>query len=396
MASSTPVRAGMDSGSLLFALVCCVPLIGFSVYVLGFVPLAYFDFVSYWSAGRLVLTHQNPYVAASMFALERAQGWNYPFPLVMLCPPWTLFVNALFGILPFRTAQFDWYLISLSIDAVSVVGLWYYFGGKRRTLWIAFLVVLSFTPLVTVAHVGQVTPIMLASLTAFLLFVRSERWILAGISLLGMSIKPHLLWLVFIAIFLWAIRTRKVKFLVAGFVTWISAWAANLAFDPAAIHFFHNAYGPAIATSCGFGGALRLLFGMSHAWLQYTPCVAGAIWFAWYWKQHRQHWSWPEHLPLLVIVSVASSPYCWFHDFILVLPAFLALAVRGAYRSLLTPALWLAIQVAILLAPQEAYKAAVSALWVAFWIIVTLTCNARDRSTEVSTHAPPDPTAQPA
>lgn len=394
MASSPPVRARMDSGTLLFCLVCCIPLIGFTIYVLGFVPLAYFDFVSYWSAGRLVLAHQNPYVPASMFALERAQGWNYSFPLVMLCPPWTLFVNALFGLLPFRTAQFAWYLISLSIDALSVVGLWYYFGGKRRTLWIALLVTLSFTPLVTVAHVGQVTPIMLASLTAFLLFVRSERWILAGVSLLGMSIKPHLLWLVFIAIFLWAIRTRKVKFLVAGFVTWMAAWAANLAFDPEAIHFFHNAYGPAIATSCGFGGALRLLFGMNHAWLQYTPCIAGAIWFAWYWKQHREHWSWPEHLPLLVIVSVASSPYCWFHDFILVLPAFLALAVRGAYRSLLTPALWLAIQVAILLAPQEAYKAAVSALWVAFWIIVTRTRNARDLSPEASASAPPEQSAQ--
>jgi len=394
VASSTPVRARMDSGTLLFALVCCIPLLCFTVYVLGFVPLAYFDFVSYWSAGRLVLAHQNPYVPASMFALERAQGWNYWFPLVMLCPPWTLFVNALFGILPFREAQLGWYLVSLSLDGLSAIGLWYYFGGKMRSLWIAFLVFLSFTPLVTVAHVGQVTPIMLACLTAFLLLVRSERWVLAGMSLLGMSIKPHLLWLVFIAIFLWAIRNRKVKFLVAGFVTWMVAWAANLAFDPEAIHFFHNAYGPAIATSCGFGGALRLLFGKQHAWLQYTPCVAGAVWFAWYWAKNRRNWSWTEHMPLLLIVSVASSPYCWFHDFILVLPAFIALATRGAYRSLITPALWLGIQVAILLAPQEAYKAAVSALWVVFWILATRNRTVLELANGNWTPAPVEPTAQ--
>jgi hypothetical protein len=195
-------------------------------------------------------------------------------------------------------------------------------------------------------------------------------------SLLGMSIKPHLLWLVFLAIALWAIRNRRVRMIASALMTVAVFTAAALALNPKAIHFLHDAYGPAIATSCGFGGALRLLFGIQHAWLQYLPCIAGLAWFVWYWAKHGRHWSWSEHMPLLLVVSVASSPYCWFHDFILVLPAFIALAVRGAWRSLLTPFFWLAIQAAILLAPNEAFKAALSALWVGFFILASARCKA--------------------
>jgi Glycosyltransferase family 87 len=377
--SNSPGRAGLETGKLVFALICCLPTLAFTFYVILCVPFSFFDFISYWSAGHLYLTHQNPYSSASAFALELSMGWKRSYPLVMLCPPWTLFINAIFGLLPFRTSQHIWSLVLSSLDGISAYYLWRYFGGEKRTVWIAALVFLSFSPVITVAHLCQVTPIMLVCFTAFLYCVRSERWVLAGISLLGMSIKPHLLWLVFIAIALWAIRTRKGRMLVAALVTVALFTAGALAFNPKAIHFFNDAYGPAIATSCGFGGALRLTFGIQHAWLQYLPCVAGIAWFAWYWRKHGHNWNWTEHMPLLLVVSVASSPYCWFHDFILVLPAFIALAVRGAWRSLMTPFFWLAIQAAILMAPAEAYKAAVSALWIGFWLLASWCCEALDR-----------------
>jgi hypothetical protein len=377
--SSTPVRRGREGGKLIFALICCLPTLVFTFYVILRVPFSFFDFISYWSAGHLYLTHQNPYSYATMFALERSMGWTRSYPLVMLCPPWTLFVNAIFGLLPFHTSQHIWSLVLSSLDGISAYALWRYFGGERRRVWIAALLLLSFSPVITVAHLCQVTPIMLVCFTAFLYCVRSERWALAGISLLGMSIKPQLLWLVFIAIALWAIRTRRWRLIAAALISVAVFTAGVFAFNPQAVHFFRDAYGPAIATSCGAGGALRLIFGMQHAWLQYTPCVAGIAWFAWYWKQYGRVWSWQEHVPLLLVVSVASSPYCWFHDFILVLPAFIALAVRGAWRSLLSPFLWMAIQVAILLAPAEAYKAAVSVLWVGFWILASWRSEALDR-----------------
>lgn len=380
-AAGTLKSSSKEGGRIAFALICCLPTLIFTLYVILRVPFSFFDFISYWSAGHLYLNHQNPYSSTAAFALERSMGWTRSYPLVMLCPPWTLFVNAIFGLLPFRASQHVWSLVLSSLDGISAYALWRYFGGEKRTAWIAALVFLSFSPVITVAHLCQVTPVMLVCLTAFLWCVRYERWALAGTSLLGMSIKPHLLWLVFIAIALWAIRTRRVRMIAAALAAVAAFTAGDLAFNPAAIHFFRDAYGPAIATSCGFGGALRLLFGMQHSWLQYAPCIPGILWFAWYWRRHGGDWNWQEHLPLLLVVSVASSPYCWFHDFILILPAFIALAVRGAWRSLPVPFLWFAIQAAILMAPAEAYKAAASALWVGFWLLASARCEALDRRT---------------
>lgn len=379
MQSSSPRPAGSEGGKLAFCLICCLPTLIFTFYVILAVPFSFFDFISYWSAGHLYLTHQNPYSYATTFALERSMGWTRSYPLVMLCPPWTLVVNAIFGLLPFRLSQHVWSLVLSGFDGISAYYLWRYFGGEKRTAWIAALVFLSFSPVITVAHLCQVTPIMLVCFTAFLWCMRSERWALAGLSLVGMSIKPHLLWLVFIAVALWAIRTRRWRMIGTSLAAVAILTAGALAFNPQAMHFFHDAYGPAIATSCGFGGALRLIFGMQHSWLQYMPCVPGILWFVWYWKKHGRDWNWTEHLPLLLVVSVASSPYCWFHDFLLVLPAFIALAVRGAWRSLLPPFLWLTVQVLVLLAPAEAYKSAVSVLWVGVWILASWRCEVLER-----------------
>jgi hypothetical protein len=390
---SSTRHAGSDRDRAMFALICCLPTLIFTFYVILRVPFTFFDFIGYWSAGHFYLNHQNPYAYGATFAFERAMGWTRSYPLVLLCPPWTLFINAIFGLLPFRISQHIWSLALTSLDGVSAYGLWRTFGGEKRTVWIAALVFLSFSPVITVAHLCQVTPIMLVCFTAFLYCVRTERWVLAGISLVGMSIKPHLLWLVFLAIALWAIRTRRWRMMAAALGTVALLTAGVVAYNPQAMHFFHDAYGPAMATSCGFGGALRLLFGTQHTWLQYVPCVPGIVWFAWYWIRHRRDWSWQEHLPLLLIVSVASSPYCWWHDFILVLPAFIALAVRGAWRSPLVAFLWLAIQIPILVVVPEAWRSALGVLWIGFWLVANARCAARDPHTaEWQIHQ----TAQPA
>ena len=41
------------------------------------------DFLEYWTAGHLLLAHQNPYSLPETFAMEKALGWNQPIPF-----PW--------------------------------------------------------------------------------------------------------------------------------------------------------------------------------------------------------------------------------------------------------------------------------------------------------------------
>jgi hypothetical protein len=354
---------------LPFALLCSVPLAAATLWTIFFQPLPFHDFLGYWSAARLFLGHQNPYSSTALLTIEHSQGWPYPRPLIMLCPPWALPVISLFGFFSFPTARLLWLVLSLLLNLFSAMGLWRFYGGAARSVWIPLAVFLTFTPLGTVENMGQITPLILACITAFLLLVQSKRWLLAGTALLGFGLKPHLLWLLSAAVLLWAVRERKWRLLLGAFLAYAVASFAAVAFNLQVIHYVADAYGAAVETSCGFGGALRLLFGVDRSWLQYLPSLVGASWFVWFWTRRRAAWSWPEHLPLLLLVSVASSPYCWFHDFILVLPAFIALAARQTYRSVPVLASWLVVQLIILLPLAKAGAAALSALWIPFWLL---------------------------
>ena len=111
---------------------------------------------------------------------------------------------------------------------------------------------------------------------AFLLLARAQRWFSAGASLLfALGIKPHLFWLVAVAILLWALQQRRYRLLIGAFTALAAAMAAVALIDPAALHYFVNIYGRAMDQTCGAGGGLRVLFGREHVWLQYVPCIPG-------------------------------------------------------------------------------------------------------------------------
>jgi hypothetical protein len=177
---------------------------------------------------------------------------------------------------------------------------------------------------------------------------------------------------VLLAILCWSIQNRRFRLLISAATTIGAVLLTALLADHAILHYLHDVYGPAIETQCGAGGALRMIFGTQYRWLQYVPCIFGGLWFIRYWNRNRRHWDWTTHLPLLLIVSVASSPYFWFHDFTLALPAFVALALRGLWHSVGAAVLWLLVQAAIIVAPGgKPGQAVASLLWIGFWILVS-------------------------
>lgn len=354
--------------TLLWCAMCCIPLATFSLNALARLSVRC-DFITYWSAARLFLVHRNPYDPRLVAPVQHAVGWPFVHPAVMFCPMWTLPIVTACGLLPFATAQLLWLVGSLTLDLFSALALWRYFGGSWRSSWIALVVMVTFIPLNVSENVGQITPLMLFSLTAILWLLRKQRWFLAGLCTIGFGAKPHLLWLVLLALVLWTLRERRWQFLAGAAAMLTLFTTAAVLWDPASAHYFHDIYGSAISTDCGAGAVLRMIFGEQHTSLQYVPCIFGAVFFAWYWTRHRLHWNWQQHLPLLLLVSIASSPYCWYRDFIVAFPAFIGLAVQGAWRSSRVMILWLFTQAAILAVPTEAGKAAASALWVGFWLL---------------------------
>lgn len=354
-----------------FVLLCMSPLLYYRVaQLLG--PKPIFDYVTYWAAGRLFLVGGHPYSSSQVLAVERFQGWPWAQPLVMLCPPWTLPVFSIFSSLPFHLAHTLWYFLSIALDATSALALWHCFGGSRKRAWIALAVAATFVPMIGAELLGQVTPLILASLAPFILLLRRRYYFGAGILSFGLGIKPHLLYLVVIAALIWMVRTRCWKLLLGATVTYSALIFIAVLHNPASFDYFGESYSAAIETSCGIGGALRSVFGMQHVWLQFLPTAVGFSWFGFYCWRIGGEFDWTRDLPILTLVSVASSPYSWYHDYILIMPAIISLAVLGASNELLPLIGYLGVQMIIFRAgsASKAWMAAASALWIVFYFWV--------------------------
>jgi hypothetical protein len=324
--AAAPQPVAMSWWRLLPAFLICLDLLRHRV-VLLFTPLPVYDFMTYWASGRLFLAGSNPYSITAIYAVERSIGWSYVQPLVMLNPPWALPIVALLGLLPFHTAHYAWLAVSLILEAVSAIALWRYFGGEKSKQWIALILFVTFLPLGSAEHMGQITPLILAGLTAFLFLLRRQRYVLAGACLLTLGLKPHLLYLVLLALLLWTIQTKRWSLAISAIFTYGSATLAAILFNRNVLGYFHSTVQAAMDTSCGVGGALRSIFGMQHTWLQFLPTAIGTAWFARYWIRNRRGWTWEEHLPLVLLVSLGTAPYSWAHDYILAFPSFIALTV---------------------------------------------------------------------
>src|SRR4029450_11395795 len=79
----------------------------------------------------------------------------------------------------------------------------------RRALALVATFVPSFLCLVE----GQITPLCLLGLALFLALERRRSDWLAGAALFPLTAKPLVLYLVFLALFVWALRTRRIAVL---------------------------------------------------------------------------------------------------------------------------------------------------------------------------------------
>jgi len=298
----------------------------------------------------------------------------------------------LFGVLPFHTAQYAWLAVSLVLEAVSAVALWRYFGGEKSKQWIGLALFVTFLPLGSAEHMGQITPLILAGLTAFLFLLRRQRYLLAGACLLTLGLKPHLLYLVLLAILLWTVQTRRWSLAISAIFVYAGSTLGAIAFNHNVLDCFHGTVSAAMDFPCGVGGVLRSIFGMQHRWLQFLPTAIGTAWFARYWIRNRRGWTWEEHLPLVLLVSLGTAPYSWAHDYILALPSFVALTVaisRTRTDWLVASGLYLVVQYFISNEAgflSKAWMATASLLWLVLYLIGTASVARAEGATVVQQH----------
>lgn len=281
------------------------------------------DYIEYWSSARLLLHHSDPYSASNLYALEKAHQFTGSSPIIMPNPPWTLFLIAPLGLVGIRLGLYLWTLAAVlcALAFVRLLGI----GPDGRGL--AFV----FAPFVACLCSGQSSPFLLLGFALFLRFHRTRPfW--AGASLLLMAIKPHLFFIFWAVLLADEISRRRFR-LFAGFVSALAAASVlPLYWDPQVWQHYLvmiRSWGAISQVPLPTASMLfRALIDVHAFWLLFVPSAVAVLWGLWY---HRHnHWNWATHGMFLMLVCIFTSPYSWFSDEIVILPALaFALTIPG-------------------------------------------------------------------
>lgn len=281
------------------------------------------DFVEYWAAGRLCLRGENPYSPDLLLPLEQLAGRDTDEAVMMWNPPWTLPAVMPVGALPPRAAQIAWLFLGLASFGASAVLLGRAYVGRADRRWVPWAVTFTFLPTYFVLQAGQIGPLLVLGAALFAWAVRTDRPFLAGAATVLLAIKPHLVFLLWLAILSDAVWNRRWRMLAGGLTAGLAAAALPLAFEPGVYSHYLAAmrdHPPAQWISLTAGTLLRLALGEERFWLQFVPVLAGVGWFAARWRAHGRAWDWGEQLPWLLAVSFVTAPYgAWHFDLVLLL-----------------------------------------------------------------------------
>ena len=312
-AQNAPRPASAAAKIIRILIVAAIGLGGALIFAARVNP-AHMDYISYWSAAKLLVHSSSPYSLNAVFALEKSAGFLPSHPLMMRNPPWALFLVAPLGFLSPRAGLVLWIL---TIGACIVVSV-HLLNPRSKDNALA----LFFAPAIACIGSGQSSPFLLLGFALFLYFQRRQPF-LAGAALLFLAFKPHL-FLVFWAVLLAeSIYQRRFRIL-AGFAAALAfTTGVALAVDPQVWpHYIAMLRASALdlETFPTASMIFRLLVSPNSHWLLFLPSSIAILWGLWYYARNRRAWDWTTHGMLLMLVTIMASPYGWFTDEVVLLP----------------------------------------------------------------------------
>jgi hypothetical protein len=257
---------------------------------------------------------------------------------MMWNPPWSLPAVLPLGLLPAREAQLLWLLMNFLVTGFCADRLWPLLGGWPPYRWVGWGLTLLFMPTVFALSSGQISPLLLLGAVLYMECMRRAEaarcWeFAAGAATVLVAIKPHLAYLLWIAIAADALARGRWRVVVGGALTGVACALLPLAFNPQVWHQYADAMGnrpPAQWLSPTLGTVLRLAFGAEFFRLQFVSVALGLVWFAWHRWNRRADWDTAAQLPLLLLVSFVTAPYgAWPFDMMLLLPAIFAILLKS-------------------------------------------------------------------
>ncbi len=310
-------------------LACAFFVIGMFVTFLTDKNASERDFIEYWAAGQQLVHGADPYEPTAILQLQRTVGLEGDEPRVTLSPPFAFFLMLPLGFVSAKAGLVLWLVVLIASLLLSIWLLGILFGRPDSGLHLCGYL---FAPALACIMAGQLGIFLLLGIVLFLYF--HESWpYLAGAALLPCTFKPHLFLPFFVALFLWVVA-RKAYQILAGFsIVLLGSCGLTLAVD---IHVWSQyrrmmmstrvlqAFVPTLSV------AFRFLVDRNAIWLQFLPEIAACVWVIWYFSTRRAQWNWRDHGMLVLLVAAVCTPYAWFSDEAVLLPAVLA----GVYRAM--------------------------------------------------------------
>jgi Glycosyltransferase family 87 len=210
----------------------------------------------------------------------------------------------------------------------------------KKTPTLPLLLTFIFVPTLFLLQSGQIAGLLVLGAALFVVCMQRGYPIFAGVAAVLLAIKPHLAYLLWLAVALDAVQHRRYRIVLGGVLGGVIFTLIPMAFNPDVWSHYFAAYRdhpPTQWVSLTLGTFLRFVFGNEHFWLQFVPMVLGVAWFLKHWRAYGRTWNWAEQMPTILLVSFVTAPYgAWHFDLVLLLiPIWhLAASLRGQQRWL--------------------------------------------------------------
>jgi hypothetical protein len=326
--SKNPVRVSVVSWILIAAVAAfiCTTDFGFEFHGSGDR-----DYLQYWTAEQLLVHGNNPYDIAATFKTERAAGLYRDSPLITLSPPVAFVLAYPLGWVSAGAGLVLWLLVSFACTLVSVWLLWILEGRPNNYY---HLVGLIFPPVLWCFMAGQIGVFFLLDVVLFL-YLHKRRPYWAGAALVLCSLKPQLFVPCLLVLVLWSLRKRSFRILAGFFTALAVSCLLTLCIDRQIWTQYAqlvrqlrvmNVFLPTVSVG------LRFLLNRNAHWIEFIPEAIACTWAAWYFWSRRDRWDWMNEGLLLLAVSVAFTPYSFYTDQAVLVPAVVA-GLRASEKS---------------------------------------------------------------
>ena len=180
------------------------------------------DYITYWTAGKLVAEGQSPYDVDRQIELQRALGWDRSINgrgvldfLPYYYPPWFALGCTLLVPLGFDGGKLAWFFFNLEMLFLTGCVLKDAVPGVPRSIVLVAIPVFLFSVQALLAGQTTILILFLAALAWKLLDGHRDR--AAGVALACLTTKPQLAAVLVLALGIWAVRQRRWG-VIQGFV----------------------------------------------------------------------------------------------------------------------------------------------------------------------------------